>query len=150
MDGYSFPNIKAVYNPKSVVEALLSKHFSNYWSKTETFEALSVYFKINYDGLKDTIIELLAGAKKRINISNFTNDMITFKTYEDVLTLLIDLGYLGYNFEIQEVFIPNKEISDEFVTAIRDVGWEEIITAINESDDLLKAMWSGDTQTVTD
>ena len=149
-DGYSFPDIKTVYNPKSVVEALLRRRFKNYWTKTETFEALSIYFKINYDGLKDTIIELLAGEKKRIDINNFTNDMVTFKTYEDVLTLLIHLGYLGYNLETQEVFIPNKEISNEFVTAIKDVGWEEIITAIKASDDLLNATWIGNAQAVAE
>ena len=54
-----------------------------------------------------------------------------------MFTLLIHLGYLGYNLETQKVFIPNKEISDEFVTAIKDVGWKEIITAISESNDLL-------------
>ena len=147
-DGYSFSNVKAIYNPKSVVEALLKRRFSNYWSQTETFEALSIYIKINYENLKDTIIELLAGLIKRINTNNFTNDMITFKTYEDVLTLLIHLGYLGYNHETQEVFIPNKEISDEFITAMRDAGWNEIISALEASDDLLKATWRGDSQTV--
>jgi len=50
-----------VYNPRSVVAALLSKICDNYWSSTETFEALSIYFKINFDGLKDTVVQLLAG-----------------------------------------------------------------------------------------
>ncbi|MCL2321707.1 MAG: ATP-binding protein [Oscillospiraceae bacterium] len=149
-NGYSFPNLKTVYNPKSVVEALISKEFSDYWSQTETFEALSFYINIDYNGLKDAIIELLAGAKKQININNFANDMITFKTYEDVLTLLIHLGYLGYDFEAKEVFIPNKEISEEFVTAIRDAGWEEIKMLIKVSDDLLKATWNEDAQAVAE
>ena len=147
-DGYSFPNIKNVYNPKSVVEALMRRRFGNYWAQTETYEALSVYFNIDYKGLKDTILELLAGTRRHINISNFTNDMVTFKSLDDVFTLLIHLGYLGYDFEIKEVFIPNKEISDEFVTAIRDVGWSEIINSIDESNDLLIATWNLDVQTV--
>ncbi|MCL2323519.1 MAG: ATP-binding protein [Oscillospiraceae bacterium] len=149
-DGYHFPNLKTLYNPKSVVEALLSKQFCSYWSQTEAFEALSVYFNINYDGLKDTIIELLAGARKHINISNFSNDMVTFKSSDDVFTLLIHLGYLGYDFEKEEVFIPNKEISDEFVTAIRDIGWGEITMAIDASNNLLKATWNGNTQAVAE
>ena len=147
-DGYRFPDVETVYNPKSVVESLLRKRFGNYWSQTETFEALSIYIKANYDGLKDTIIELLAGSRKLININNFTNDMVTFKTYDDVLTLLIHLGYLGYDIDSQEVFIPNKEISDEFVTAIRDAGWNEVIMAIKASNDLLKATWQEDAQSV--
>ena len=147
-DGYSFLKIKTIYNPKSVVGALLNGYYDNYWNKTETYEALSIYFKINFKGLKDTIIQLLADEKKRVDIRGFTNDMITFGTYDDILTLLIHLGYLGYDFVTREVFIPNKEISDEFVTAIRDVGWDEIITALRASDDLLKATWSGDAQAV--
>jgi len=140
-NGYKFAYVKSVYNPRSVVAALLSKICDNYWSSTETFEALSVYFKMNFDGLKDTIVQLLTSEKKNINIGNFSNDMVTFKTYEDVLTLLIHLGYLGYDFNTQEVFIPNKEISSEFENAIRDAEWHEIINVIRESNNLLKATW---------
>jgi len=147
-NGYIFPGITSIYNPKSVVEALLSRCCNDYWSRTETFEALSYYFKMNYNGLKDVIIELLSGLKKQINISNFTNDMVTFKTYEDILTLLIHLGYLGYDSETREVFIPNKEIRDEFVTAIRDTDWGELVRAIHVSDALLKAVWKGDSEAV--
>ena len=143
-DGYSFRKVKSVYNPKSVVEALLSRHCNNYWSKTETYEALSIYFKTDYDGLKDTIIQLLAGEKKKVDIRSFTNDMVTFESYNDVLTLLIHLGYLGYDFETEEVFIPNKEISDEFVTAVKVTSWNEITTALRASEDLLNATWLGD------
>jgi len=127
-NGYSFPNLKTVYNPKSVVEALLSNQFDDYWSQTETYEALKNYIKRNYDGLKDAIVHLLAGERKQIDIGRFANDMVTFESYNDILTLLIHLGYLGYDFETKEVFIPNKEISDEFVKAIgsKSVGWSEI------------------------
>jgi len=123
-DGYSFFDMKNIYNPKSVVEALLRRQFNNYWSKTETYEALKNYIEANFDGLKDAIIKVLAGERKRICIRTFANDMVSFKTYEDILTLFIHLGYLGYDSETQEVFIPNKEISDEFAIAIKDAGWE--------------------------
>jgi len=147
-DGYSFPNFKNVYNPKSVVEALLSKLFNNYWSQTETYEALKIYINVNFDGLKDAVIKLLAGERKRINVRKFTNDMVTFESYNDVLTLLIHLGYLGYDIETQEVFVPNKEISDEFADAISSVDWQEITSSIEESFDLLNAAWRSDAQAV--
>ena len=54
----------------------------------------------------------------------------------------------GSLFETREVFIPNKEIRDEFVTAIRDAGWSELINAIQASDNLVKAAWEGDSQAV--
>jgi len=147
-NGYNFSKIKLVYNPRSVVRAVLSEEFDNYWTKTETYEALSIYFSMNFDGLKDILIRLLAGEKKKIGIRNFSNDMVTFKTYDDILTLLIHLGYLCYNFETHEVSIPNKEISDEFVAAIKDVDWSEVINAVNASDDLLEATWHSDSKTV--
>jgi len=147
-NGYNFSKIKSVYNPRSVVEAILSEELDNYWTITETYEALSVYFNMNFDGLKDIIIQLLAGEKREINIRKFQNDMATFSTSDDILTLLIHLGYLQYDFDTREVSIPNKEILDEFVTATEGVGWCEVINAIRSSNDLLKATWLGDSNTV--
>lgn len=34
-DGYMFENFQHIYNPKSVVEAMLCQGFSNYWTSTE-------------------------------------------------------------------------------------------------------------------
>jgi len=147
-NGYSFLNAKYIYNPRSVIEALFSQNCSNYWAQTETYEALSIYLKTNHDGLKDIVVRLLADERKKIDIRSFTNDMVTFETYDDILTLLIHLGYLGYTSETKEVFIPNKEISDEFVTAIKNANWDEISVALKKSDDLLKATWRGDSDTV--
>ena len=56
--------------------------------------------------------------------------MTTFSTADDVLTLLIHLGYLGYDFSKKEVFIPNSEIATEFVTAIQGAGWENVANAV--------------------
>lgn len=86
----------------------------------ETYEALKVYIEMNFDGLKDSIIEMLAGNRVRINTATFQNDMTTFKSKDDVMTLLIHLGYLAYDFQTQEVFIPNYEVSLEFTNAIQN------------------------------
>lgn len=123
-DGYQFNQSIHIYSPRSVVSAMLNQRFGNYWTRTETYEALKVYIEMNYDGLKDTIIELLAGEKKTIDTGTFTNDMTTFQNADDVLTLLVHLGYLGYNVETQEVYIPNYEVSGEFVNAIKVAGWD--------------------------
>ena len=147
-DGYCFENVSHVYSPRSVISAMLSRSFDNYWNQTETFEALRDYIVMNYDGLKDTVIELLAGEHKKIEIGSFSNDMTTFSTADDVLTLLIHLGYLGYDFSKKEVFIPNSEIATEFVTAIQGAGWESVANAVKKSEDLLKATWNKDTEAV--
>ena len=147
-DGYCFENVGHIYSPRSVVSAMLSKSFDNYWNQTETFEALREYIAMNYDGLKDTVIELLAGKHQRIDISSFSNDMTTFSSADDVLTLLIHLGYLGYDYSAGEVFIPNSEISSVFVTAIKNAGWQEVMNAVKKSENLLRNTWNKDAKAV--
>ena len=137
-DGYNLNEI-SIYNPKSVVESILRGQFNNYWTSTETYEALKIYIEMNFDGLKDTIIELLAGEKVVIDTTTFTNDMVTFVTKDDVLTLLIHLGYLTYDFYTKEVSIPNYEISEQFASTIKVMGWSEVADSLRSSDELLKA-----------
>lgn len=142
-DGYSFMNCAHVYNPKSVVDAMLSGIFDDYWIKTETYESLRAYISMNYDGLRDAVISMMAGGRMSIDTGSFQNDMTSLVRADDVMTLLIHLGYLGYDFETKEVFIPNQEILAEFVTATTVNGWDEIIRAINTSEKLLQDTWNG-------
>ncbi len=51
--------------------------------------------------------------------------MHTFKTKDDVLTLLIHLGYLAYDATEKEAFIPNREILGKFETAMSVSGWTD-------------------------
>lgn len=90
---------------------MLRHKFGTYWNQTETYEALKVYIQMDMDGLKDAVVEMLAGASVRINTGTFANDMTTFATKDDVLTLLVHLGYLTYDSENETVTIPNKEVS---------------------------------------
>ena len=147
-DGYSFEGISSVYSPKSVVECLTNGIFDNYWNQTETFEALKVYIQMNYDGLKDSVIEMIAGDRVRINTGSFTNDMKTFHTSDDVLTLLVHLGYLAYDFKRKEVYIPNKEVRNEFLNAVNIIGWNEVTAAVAGSESLLKSLWEKDENAV--
>ena len=148
-DGYCLDGI-SIYNPKSVVESILRNNFGNYWTSTETYEALKVYIEMNFDGLKDTIIELLAGQKAVIDTTTFTNDMVTFNTKDDVLTLLIHLGYLTYNSDTKEVSIPNYEISEQFASTIKVMGWSEVANSLKLSDELLKATLNCDEEKVAE
>ena len=140
--------VHSMYSPKSVVEAMQKRKFGTYWNQTETYEALKVYIQMNMDGLKDTIIEMLAGESARINTGTFSNDMTTFATKDDVLTLLVHLGYLTYDNEKETVEIPNREVSQEYVNAISTMDWTEVIQSINASRKLLKALWNMDSEKV--
>lgn len=128
----------SICNPKSVVEAMLRHRFGNYWNQTETYEALKIYIQMNMDGLKDAIIEMLAGNSVRINIGTFHNDMTTFATRDDILTLLVHLGYLTYDVEKESVRIPNKEVAQEYINAISTMDWKEAISQIKDKKYALK------------
>lgn len=146
-DGYCLDDI-SIYNPKSVVESILRNNFGNYWTKTETYEALKVYIQINFDGLRDKVIKLIAGEKVKINPDKFQNDMTTFNSADDVLTLLVHLGYLTYNDNM--AWIPNSEVAQEFINSIEDGGWEEVMRSIKSSDELLSATLDGDEEKVAE
>ena len=143
-NGYHFKNNVSIYSPRSVVLALNKKEYSNYWTSSETYEALANYINMNYDGLKETIIKLLSGEKVKVDTSSFVNDMTTFNSKDDILTLLIHLGYLGYESPTNKVYIPNKEVSDAFVTSIKNNDWKEATTALINSENTIEALWNKD------
>lgn len=134
----------SIYNPKSVVESMLRHKFGTYWNQTETYEALKIYIQINMDGLKDAVIEMLGGGSVRINIGTFGNDMTTFANRDDILTLLVHLGYLTYDSELETVSVPDREVAQEYVNAITTMDWHEVTESIQESRKLLEALWNLD------
>lgn len=142
-DGYSLSRVKHVYNPNSVVKAMLNGEYDTYWTRTETFESLRGYISLNFEGLKDDILLMLAGGRCYVDTYTFSNDMESFKNKDDVLTALIHLGYLAYDSERSEVFIPNEEIKREFQTAVRHAGWDTVVKAVQASDQLLRDVWKG-------
>ena len=137
-----------MYNPKSVVRALLTGNFSSYWTQTETYDALKVYIDMDMEGLHGDIAKLLADQPVVIEPGRFQNDMTTFASKDDVLTLLVHLGYLSYNQTNKTVIIPNYEIRGEFVRAINGKDYKPVSDAIKESDQLLAATIEGDTEAV--
>ena len=144
-DGYFLEGVGSVYNPCSVVSAMRFGKFQFYWNQTETFEALRTYIDLNFEGLKDAILQMMDGKNGvPVDIRSFTNDMVTFHSRDDVLTLLVHLGYLGYRSERGEVFIPNEEILNEYITSISNSDWGEVSKALRNSRSVLDAVWNQD------
>ena len=144
------PKVYAIYNPKSVVDAMLSGIFDNYWNQTETYEALKAYICMNFDGLKDAVVKMLAGDRIQINTGTFSNDMTSFQSRDDILTLLVHLGYLSYHWPDKTVAIPNKEVSQEYVNAISTMDWNEVIHSVEASRKLLQDLWNMNADAVAD
>lgn len=147
-DGYSFRKIQHIYNPNSVVKAMSYGEFDSYWTRTETYESLRDYINMNFDGLKEVVIQMITGGRCRVNVYKFQNDMVSFQSKDDILVLLIHLGYLAYDFETKETYIPNEEILYEFQNAIEGAKWNTVIKAISASDQLLNDTWQGNEEAV--
>ncbi|MDE6678740.1 MAG: PD-(D/E)XK nuclease domain-containing protein, partial [Ruminococcus sp.] len=134
--------------------SMTGRNYNNYWTSTETYEALKIHISTNFDGLKEKITMLVAGEKVLINTTKFQNDMTSMNSADDILTLLVHLGYLTYrdtsNVGTGEVWIPNSEIQQEFINSIEDGGWEEVIKSINMSDELLNATLNCDEEKVAE
>ncbi len=141
-DGYQMKNGVSTYSPRSVTASVNNRDFSNYWTQTETYEALRSYIDLNYDGLKDAVIRLLTGENVKVDTQAFQNDMSSFHSRDDVLTLLVHLGYLGYLYDSEEVYIPNNEVKDTFVVSVRNSDWSYITKVFQNSNHLLTATWN--------
>ncbi|MDE6015311.1 MAG: AAA family ATPase [Acetatifactor sp.] len=130
-DGYDFPEAGAIYNPYSVMSAMRKGKFRSYWQKTSAAESLMTYINMDFEGLQEIIARLIAGEEVEVRTSSFENDFETFKSKDDVLTLLIHLGYLTYHEEDGTARIPNEEVRIEFEKILEGTGaskkWVELI-----------------------
>lgn len=140
----------ALYSPLSVVESMITGRIRNYWNQTETYEALAEYIRRDYDGLKDAVALLMDGGRLAVDTSTYQNDMTTLNGRDDVLSLLVHLGYLGFDDACGEVFIPNREILDEFRASTKGQEWAEAFEAFESSRSLLRATWDGDADRVAE
>ena len=140
----------SIYSPLSVVEAVSTGIIQNYWNNTESYEALAEYIRMNFDGLKDAVALLMDGGSVSVDLSSYQNDMTSFHGRDDVLTMLIHLGYLGYDIDTGKVFIPNKEIRDEFKTSTKSEEWVDTFTSFKKSQKLLQATWDCEEEKVAE
>ena len=147
-DGYSQHGFE-IYNPESVVMCIRNKRFSNYWSRTSSYDAIAERIRMNFSGTKDDVIRMLAGENVDVNVTRFMNTMNSFSSKSDVFTYLIHIGYLAYNLQDGTCRIPNAEIRQEWFNAIENnADYEVTDKIIQESKTLLKETLEGNKDAV--
>ena len=147
-DGYQIGNEPSMFNPNSVMQAVDCLRCKSYWASTGAFDAVAHYIQMNYEGLKDDIIRMLAGERCPVDPTGFQNDMSVIRSRDDVLTVLIHLGYLSYDWKEEECYIPNREVAGEMVNAVKANNWQPVVEAIKQSKLLLQATLDGDCEAV--
>ena len=148
-NGYLIDGIH-MYNPNSVVQAMENQDFDSYWRNTSSFTSINTFITMNYAGLKDDIMTMLAGGKVRVNTLSFQNDFSTISSKDDALTSLFHLGYLGYDADRKKAFIPNYEVATAFEAALQIGEWKDIAKAISTCDELLDETIEGNADRVAE
>ena len=147
-DGYKIGEFE-IYNPNSVVKAMTRKKYTNYWNATGSYEVVADYIRLDFDGTKSAITEMLAGNEVKVNVKKFKNKLSEIKNKDNVLTYLIHLGYLNYDEATGLCRIPNKEIREEWEAAIEDSeNFSKVVKMISDSEKLLKLTQAGDSERV--
>ena len=147
-DGYQIGPQPSMFNPNSVMIALRQHWCESYWGKTGATDAVADYISMNYEGLKDDILRMLAGDRCYVEPIGFKNDLSQINNRDDVLTVLIHLGYLSYDRREKECYVPNMEVGEELKNAVRETGWTKVAKALEQSRYLLRATLDGDADNV--
>ena len=147
-DGYQIGDEPSIFNPNSVMQAVSRGRCRSFWAGTAAFNVVSDYIGMNFEGLKDDIISMLAGSRCEVDPTGFQNDLKEVHSRDDVLTVLIHLGYLSYDWRESECYIPNYEVAGEMVNAVKAVKWQHVADALQQSKQLLKATIAGDEEAV--
>ena len=143
-DGYQIGDENSMFNPNSVIQAIDAGRCRSFWATTGSYDAVAHYIQMNYEGLKDDVVQMLAGERCKVNPTKFQNDMSIIGGKDDVLTVLIHLGYLSYDWRKDECYIPNKEVAGEIVNAVQSNNWTPVVKAVEASEQLLQATLRGD------
>ena len=108
-----------------------------------------MYINLNFEGMRDDVITMIGGGKVDVNVISFLNTMTDFRSRNDVFTYLIHLGYLAYDIDTQQCYIPNNETREHWMLSIaEEPAYSDIVNIINESKSLLEATINKDEEAV--
>ena len=138
----------AVYNPNSVMRAAKEGDFDSYWEQSSAVYSALEYINLDFDGLGEAVEKLTAGLEVPVQTKKFKNDLVSFESADDVLTLLTHFGYFTYDSEKQSIRIPNYEIQTEFGDMIHKISHKDTIERLKESEQFLFDIIAGNADAV--
>ena len=139
-----------MYNPNSVYQAMIDHKLESYWKNTSSFGNINRFITMNFDGLKEDVMRMLAGEKVFVDPETFQNDLSVIESEDDALTALIHLGYLGYDKSDSTVYIPNYEVAKAFHASMKKSSWNEVSKMYQKCDEILNATIRGNSEKVAE
>ena len=147
-DGYMFPHEHHVYNPNSLAHAMKSREYGSYWTQTDSFESLLDYINADLDGVYDDVMCMIGGGRVDVNTGTYNNSFTVPKNKNQCFTLLTHIGYLAYDEEVSQVFIPNEEVRMAFRNALEECSWPDAIKPYQRSCKFIQSILAEDHNTV--
>lgn len=147
-DGYMFSHEHHVYNPCSLAQAMSYGEYGSYWTQTDSFESLLDYINADLDGIYDDVMCLIGGGRVNVDTGSYDNSFTVPKCNDDCFTLLTHIGYLAYDAEVSQVFIPNEEVRMAFRSALKQCAWPDAIKPYQRSRKFIQSILAEDNATV--
>ena len=148
-DGYHTKSGKRMYNPRSVVLALMNNNLGNYWTNSGPYDELFYYVGANVDAVKEDVGLMIAEIPVPAKVQEYAATSTELKTRDEIFSAMVVYGFLNY--EDGCVSIPNKELMDRFSDMVRrEPSLGNVYRLTRESGRMLLATKAGDTKTMTE
>lgn len=137
-NGYLTDDGRSIYNPRSVVLALINGKCRSYWTKTGKMDEVLFFLKYNIGEVRDDVIRMVNHMPVRIEIlDEYTAGQKSPTNRLEIYAAMIIYGFLSYH--NGELKIPNKELMLEFQKALKDDDFGYVAELVRNSDEILNA-----------
>lgn len=102
-----------MYNPRSVVAALLNNNLGNYWTSSGPYDEIFYYIEKNVDDVRDDLALMVAGKAVPAKVREYAATSMNLSTRDEIFSAMVVYGFLSYDNGC--VYIPNKELMELIV-----------------------------------
>ena len=111
-DGYTTKSGERIYNPRSVVLALMNNNIGNYWTSSGPYDEIFYYIRKNIDDVQNDLALMISGEAVQVKIQEYAAAAMRLETKSEIFSAMVVYGFLSY--EDGKVRIPNKELMNKF------------------------------------
>ena len=148
-DGYHTAGGTQVYNPRSIVCALMNNQLRNYWTSSGPYDEIFYYIKDNIDEIRNDFVLMISGERIETKMQEYAATAKELNTKGQIYSAMVIYGLLTY--EEGEVFIPNKELMEQYnqlLLSNEHLGY--VYRLARESERMLRATLNQDTDTMAE
>lgn len=150
-NGYHTASGQRLYNPRSVICALTDNQLRSYWTNSGPYDEIFYYIRNNIEAIRDDLVLMVSKIQVRAKMLEYAATSSDLNTKDQIYSAMVIYGLLTYDSATGQVFIPNKELMDQFnelLLSKDSLGY--VYRLARKSEKMLEATLCGDTQTMAD